>query len=340
MMLNILLISFIILICLIIIIFKNNKNINYNLNNNIKELDIVNNLKEEQENNKDNKDNKETKEYNVSRTVRLVIIYVFLSIWALIVLFPFYWMIITSLKTFTSYNAEQIPTLFAMPPTFENYLTAFTEVNLARYLFNTITFSIITTILTVVVITLAAFAFARLKFRGKGVIFILILSLMMIPNELVVITNYTTMVNLNLRNTFTGLILPSIMSIFYIYWLRQVFMQVPDEIYLAAKVDGTSDFKYLLKVLVPIAKPTMISITLLKFIECWNLYVWPRLITTDSKYYLVSQGIQMIKQNGFGRENIPAMMAAVVVVSLPILIIFIIFRKQIMAGVAREGTKG
>lgn len=331
----IILITFIILLLLLIIILKsglsNKDACNFNQANNVKE-NIVKEEKEVKSNNKI--------EDNSNHTFRKIIIYIFLIIWALIVIFPFYWMIITSLKSFTAYNAEQVPSLIAMPPTIINYLTAFKEVSLARYLVNTLLFSVGTTIITVVVITLAAFAFARLNFKGKNIIFIMFLALMMIPNELVVITNYTTAVNLNLRNTFTGLVLPSIMSIFYVYWLKQVFSQVPNEIYLAAKVDGTSDFKYMYKVLVPIAKPTMISITLLKFIECWNLYVWPRLITTDSKYYLVSQGVQMIKQNGFGRENIPAMMAAVVVVSLPILIIFIIFRRQIMSGVSREGTKG
>lgn len=190
------------------------------------------------------------------------------------------------------------------------------------------------------VITLAAFAFARLDFKGKDLVFTIFLALMMIPNELVVITNYATITNLNLRNTFTGLILPSVTSVFYIYLLKENFEGVPDDLYKAAKVDGTSDLRYLLKVLIPICKPTMITIIILKVIECWNSYVWPRLVTDDANYFLVSNGIQEIRENGFGRENIPAMMAAVVVISLPLIVLFIIFHKKIMAGVAQGGTKG
>ena len=171
-------------------------------------------------------------------------------------------------------------------------------------------------------------------------IFTLFLALMMIPSELVVITNYVTITNWDMRNTFTGLILPSVTSVFYIYLLKENFAQIPDELYRAAKVDGTSDFRYLWKVMIPISKPTIITITILKVIECWNSYVWPRLVTDDEAYFLVSGGIQAIRENGFGRENIPAMMAAVVVISLPIIILFLIFRKKIMEGVSRGGTKG
>ena len=222
----------------------------------------------------------------------------------------------------------------------ENYADAFTQVPLGGYLVNTVIFSVITTALMVVVITLAAFAFARLEFRGKNVIFTLFLSLMMIPGELVVITNFATITSWEMRNTFMGLILPSVTSVFYIYLLKENFEQVPDELYRAAKVDGTSDFKFLWKVMIPMCWPTLITIIILKVIECWNSYVWPRLITDDPAYYLVSGGIQEIRENGFGRENIPAMMAAVVVVSIPLILLFLVFRKKIMAGVSRGGLKG
>lgn len=192
----------------------------------------------------------------------------------------------------------------------------------------------------IAVITLSAFAFARLEFRGKNLVFTLFLALMMIPTELTVITNYATVTTLGWRNTFIGLILPSVTSVFYIYLLKENFETVPDDLYKAAKVDGTSDLKYLVKVLIPICKPTMITIVILKVIECWNSYVWPRLVTDDPKYFLVSNGIQEIRENGFGRENIPAMMAAVVVISLPLIILFLIFRKKIMSGVASGGLKG
>ena len=266
--------------------------------------------------------------------------YTLLTFWAILVLFPFYWMVLTSVKSYGAYNSEWIPQLYTLSPTLQNYRDAFTAVPLAGYFTNTIVFTVATTALMLVVTVLAAFAFARLNFRGKDLAFTLFLSLMMIPTELVVITNYVTITNADLRNTFTGLILPSVTSVFYIYLLKENFSQIPDELYYAAKVDGTSDLKYLFKVLIPICKPTIVTITILKVIECWNSYVWPRLVTDDQAYFLVSNGIQEIRENGFGRENIPAMMAAVVVISVPLILLFLIFRKKIMAGVSRGGMKG
>ena len=267
-------------------------------------------------------------------------VYALLGFWALMVLFPFYWMLLTSVKSYGSYNAEYVPKLFTLSPTLQNYADAFQAVPLGRYSLNTIVFTVITTGIMLVVTVLAAFAFARLNFRGKDLAFTVFLSLMMIPNELVVITNYVTITNAELRNTFLGLILPSVTSVFYIYLLKENFSQIPDELYYAAKVDGTSDLKYLWKVMIPICQPTIVTVTILKVIECWNSYVWPRLVTTDPNHFLVSNGIQEIRENGFGRENIPAMMAAVVVISLPLIVLFLIFHKKIMAGVARGGTKG
>ena len=277
---------------------------------------------------------------HIRKRVLSIVIYTLLTIWGLIVLFPFYWMILTSVKSYGSYNSEYIPAFITLSPTLENYAHAFTAVPLARYFTNTLIFTVITTAIMLVVTVLAAFAFARLNFRGKNLVFTLFLALMMIPNELVVITNYVTITDLELRNTFAGLILPSVTSVFYIYLLKENFSQIPDNLYYAAKVDGTSDFKYLMKVMVPICKPTIITVAILKIIECWNSYVWPRLVTDNELYFLVSNGIQSIRENGFGRENIPAMMAAVVVISVPLIILFLIFRKKIMAGVARGGMKG
>ena len=266
--------------------------------------------------------------------------YLMLGIWGVIVLFPFYWMVLTSIKSYSAYNSEYIPKFFTLYPTLQNYAEAFSAVPLARYFLNTLIFTVVTTCLMLVVITLAAFAFARLNFRGKRLAFTLLLSLMMIPNELVIITNFVTITDLNLRNTFMGLILPSVTSVFYIYLLKENFAQVPDELYYAAKVNGTSDFKYLTRVLIPICSPTLVTIIILKVIECWNSYVWPRLITDDENLFLVSNGIQAIRENGFGRENIPAMMAAVVVISVPLIALFLVFRKKIMEGVSRGGLKG
>ena len=280
------------------------------------------------------------KQARIRSRVRSTAVHILLSLWAVIVLFPFYWMVLTSVKSYSAYNSEYIPKFFTLSPTLQNYVDAFTAVPLGRYFTNTLVFTLITTLLMLSVITLAAFAFARLEFKGKRLAFTLLLSLMMIPNELVIITNFVTITDLGLRNTFTGLILPSVTSVFYIYLLKENFAQIPDELYYAAKVDGTSDFKYLTKVMIPICSPTMITIVILKVIECWNSYVWPRLITDDENYFLVSNGIQAIRESGFGRENIPAMMAAVVVISVPLIALFLIFRNKIMDGVSRGGTKG
>ena len=274
-----------------------------------------------------------------SRVIKTVS-YAFLTVWAVMVLFPFYWMVLTSVKGYGAYNSEWIPQLYTLAPTLQNYADAFTQVPLAGYFTNTIIFTVVTTALMLMVTVLAAFAFSRLTFRGKDLAFTLFLSLMMIPTELVVITNYVTVTELDMRNSFAGLILPSVTSVFYIYLLKENFSQIPDELYYAAKVDGTSDFKYLWKVMIPICKPTIVTITILKVIECWNSYVWPRLVTDNDNYYLVSTGIQEIRENGFGRENIPAMMAAVVVISVPLIVLFLIFRKKIMAGVSTGGVKG
>ena len=290
--------------------------------------------------------NRQTDYERVERSARVrrralsVVTYALLTLWALIVLFPFYWMLLTSVKSYSAYNGEYIPQFYTLSPTFENYAEAFTAVPLARYFLNTLIFTLATTAAMLVVTVLAAFAFSRLAFRGRNVLFAAFLSLMMIPNELVIITNFVTITEWHMRNTFQGLILPSVTSIFYIYLLKENFEQIPDELYKAAKLDGTSDLKYLLRVMIPICRPTIITITILKVIECWNSYVWPRLITDDSDYFLVSNGIQTIRESGFGRENIPAMMAAVVAVSLPLIVLFLIFRKKIMDGVSRGGTKG
>ncbi|MBQ2656939.1 MAG: carbohydrate ABC transporter permease [Erysipelotrichaceae bacterium] len=275
-----------------------------------------------------------------SNVIWTVFVFVLLTIWSIIVLFPFYWMVLTSFKSYASYNSEYIPRFFTLHPTIANYIQAFTAVPLTRYINNTVIFTLITTILMMIVAVLAAFSFSRLDFKGKDLVFTLFLSLMMIPNELVIITNFVTITDAGLRNSYLGLILPSITSVFYIYLLKENFEQIPDELYKAAKVDGTSDFKYLWKVMIPICRPTIVTVLILKIIECWNSYVWPRLITDDENYFLVSNGIQTIRESGFGRENIPAMMAAVVIISIPLIVLFLIFHKKIMEGVSRGGTKG
>lgn len=285
---------------------------------------------------------KPRKKLLTKKNVRGAVVVGLLSIWALIVLFPFYYMIITSLKSYGGFNAEMdiFSKIMVTSPTLESYKTAFDAVPLAKYFANTLVFTLLTTAIMLIVTVLAAYGFARINFKGKNLLFTFFLSLMMIPAELVVITNYITITNLDMRNTLLGLVLPSVTSVFYIYLLKENFQQVPNELYYAAKVDGTTDLKYLFKVMIPICKPTVVTVTILKVIECWNSYVWPRLVTDDAEKYLISNGIQAIKESGFGRENVPAMMAAVVTVSIPLILLFLIFRNKIMEGVARGGTKG
>ena len=286
---------------------------------------------------------KDTKNQNARRLgegVRKGVIYTLLTIWALFVLFPFYWMVLTSFKSYGAYNAEWIPQLYTLSPTLESYTTAFTQVPLWKYFTNTLIFTLATTALMLVVTVLAAFAFSRLRFKGRDLVFTLFLALMMIPSELVVITNYVTITNWDMRNTFAGLILPSVTSVFYIYLLRENFSQIPDELYYAAKVDGTSDLKYLCKVMVPICKPTIITITILKVIECWNSFIWPRLVANDEAHRLITNGLRDAFTDMSGQANIPVQMAAVAVVSAPLFLVFIFLRKYIMKGVSRSGIKG
>ena len=279
----------------------------------------------------------------IMKVVSQFFLYLFLFAIAFIILFPFYWMVISSVKTLDEYLLT-IPTLFPREFDFANYAEAFNTANLGRLFGNTVFVGVVSTILSLIITVLSAFAFARLEFKGKNAMFAALLATMMIPGELFTITNYKTVNDLGWLELetygFTVLIVPFLVSVFYIYLLKQNFMQIPNELYLAAKVDGTSDLKYLWKVMIPISKPTLITVTILKVIECWNSYVWPRLITDDENYFLVSNGIQEIRENGFGRENIPAMMAAVVVISVPLIVLFLCFRKKIMAGVAQGGTKG
>ena len=275
----------------------------------------------------------------VSVIISKILVYFFLIVIALAVIFPFYWMINSSLKDREEYELS-VPTFIPRKFMFSNYAEAFRAGNLGRLFVNTMIVGVSSTLLSLVITVITAFALARLEFRGKNILFAGMLATMMIPGELFTITNYSTVTNFGWINTYTVLIVPFLVSVFYIYLLRQNFLQIPDELYLAAKVDGTSDFKYLTKVMIPICRPTIVTVVLLKVIECWNSYVWPRLITDNQLYFLVSNGIQELRENGFGRENVPAMMAAVVVISVPLVVLFLIFRRKIMEGVSRGGTKG
>ena len=275
----------------------------------------------------------------VMKIVVQVLLYTFLSIMALIVVFPFYWMIISSLKTTVEYRLP-VPTLFPRQIMWSNYVEAFSAANLGRLFINTVIVGIVSTLLSLVITILSAFAFARLEFKGKNALFAALLATMMIPGELFTITNYITVNNFGWIDTYTVLIVPFLVSIFYIYLLRQNFLQIPNELYLAAKVDGTGDFKYLCKVMIPLSLPTLISITILKMMGAWNSYVWPRLVTKSEEMRLITNGLRDAFTDMSGQANIPVQMAAVAVVSAPLFLVFIFLRKYIMKGVSRSGIKG
>lgn len=265
--------------------------------------------------------------------------YAFLIFMALVVLFPFYWMINSSLKSLEEYR-QSVPTFWPQKVLWSNYAEAFTAASLGRLFFNTAYVGIVSTILSLVITILSAFTFARLEFRGKNLLFSALLATMMIPGELFTITNYSTVTNLGWMNTYTVLIVPFLVSVFYIYLLRQNFLQIPNELYLAAKVDGTSDFKYLCKVMIPLSLPTLISITILKMMGAWNSYIWPRLVANDDAHRLITNGLRNAFTDTTGDVNYPVQMAAVALVSAPLFLVFIFLRKYIMKGVSRSGIKG
>ena len=265
--------------------------------------------------------------------------YAFLIFMALVVLFPFYWMINSSLKSLAEYR-QSVPTFWPQKVLWSNYAEAFTAASLGRLFFNTAYVGIVSTILSLVITILSAFAFARLEFKGKNLLFSALLATMMIPGELFTITNYSTVTNLGWMNTYTVLIVPFLVSVFYIYLLRQNFLQIPNELYLAAKVDGTSDFKYLCKVMIPLSLPTLISITILKMMGAWNSYIWPRLVANDDAHRLITNGLRNAFTDTTGDVNYPVQMAAVALVSAPLFLVFVFLRKYIMSGVSRSGIKG
>ncbi len=268
-----------------------------------------------------------------------VFYYAFLFFMALVVLFPFYWMLNSSLKSLMEYHMS-VPTFWPQTLMWSNYAEAFNTANLGRLFLNTAYVGIISTILSLVITVLSAFAFARLEFKGRDVLFAALLATMMIPGELFTITNYSTVTNLGWMNTYTVLIVPFLVSVFYIYLLRQNFLQIPNELYLAAKVDGTSDFKYLWKVMIPLALPTLISITILKMMSAWNAYIWPRLVANDEAHRMITNGLRNAFTESTGDVNYPVQMAAVALVSAPLFLVFIFLRKYIMRGVSRSGIKG
>ena len=282
---------------------------------------------------------KENSKGRIGRVFAEAVNYLFLIVMAAIVLFPFYWMIISSLKSLEEYRMST-PTFWPRVILLSNYMDAFTTASLGRLFVNTMIVGVVSTILSLIITILTAFAFARLEFKGKDLLFAALLGTMMIPGELFTITNYSTVTSFGWINTYTVLIVPFLVSVFYIYLLRQNFLQIPNELYLAAKVDGTSDLKYLWKVMVPLAKPTLISITILKMMGAWNTYIWPKLVANDDAHQLITNGLRNAFTDASGQVNIPEQMAAVAIVSAPLFLVFLFLRKYIMAGVSRSGIKG
>ena len=282
---------------------------------------------------------KTTSTQRVTQIAVRILVYAFLIAMAIVVLFPFYWMIISSLKTLDEYRLSQ-PTFFPRTIMFSNYADAFTTASLGRLFLNTMIVGVSSTLLSLIITVLSAFAFARLEFKGKELLFSGLLATMMIPGELFTITNFVTVTEFGWRNTYTVLIVPFLVSVFYIFLLRQNFMQIPNELYLAAKVDGTTDFKYLWKVMVPLSLPPLISITILKMMGAWNSYMWPRLVANDAAHSMITNGLRNAFTDTTGDVNYPVQMAAVAIVSAPLFLVFIFLRKYIMAGVSRSGIKG
>lgn len=283
-----------------------------------------------------------SRKQRVMKTLVLIGLYAFLTLIAVTVLFPFYWMLVSSFKSIPEYEAT-VPTFWPQQFHWENYGVAFTgSLNLGRLFLNTCIVGIVSTILSLVITILSAYAFARLEFKGKNVLFAALLATMMIPGELFTVTNFVTVTNFGWQSTFTALIVPFLVSVFYIYLLRQNFMQIPNELYLAAKIDGASDLKYLWKVMIPLSAPTLISITILKMMGAWNSYVWPNLVARDLPHRLITVGLrgEAFFDEIMQQTNMPAQMAAVVLVTLPLLLVFMFFRKYIMRGVSRSGIKG
>ena len=287
-----------------------------------------------------------TAKQRVVKVLVQILLYTFLTVMAIIVIFPFYWMIISSLKNYEEFRSST--TFFPMQLDFMNYAEVFKDGQLLSFFLRTAIVGVVSTLLSLVITVLSAFAFARLEFKGKDALFGALLATMMIPGELFTITNYKTVMDLKWQNNELALIIPFLVSVFYIYLLRQNFMQIPNELYLAAKVDGTSDIKYLWKVMIPLSYPTLISITILKMMGAWNTYKWPELVA--SKIPLITNGIRnhinftaIDPATGTeiaGVTDVPVQMAAVFLVSIPLFLVFIFLRKYIMKGVSRSGIKG
>jgi len=291
------------------------------------------------------------KKQKLKRNIFNVVLYTFLGIVAIFVVIPFYWMILTALKS--DADLVVVPPKLFLPfkeIVFQNFNDAFARAPFGRNMINTITVAAISTVGTLFTTIFAAFAFSRLNFKGRDLLFIILISTMMIPGEIFVITNYSTVARLgwlganNVPQLYSqallAMTLPFMTSVFFIFFLRQSFKRIPDELYFAAKVDGTSDFKYLWRIMVPIAKPTIITITILNAMGTWNAYIWPNLVTDNADFRMVTDGLRNAYSELGGRTIFNEQMAAALIITLPLLVVFLLLKKYIMRGVSRSGIKG
>ena len=303
--------------------------------------------------------------YKGQKIFTQVLLYAFLTLFGLFIVFPFFYMVVTSMKSEILYDSEAARKLISLVPQFESVYGLNDQGNFVRtwqlfdnyrivldssnnffvYYMNTIIVSVVSTAFTVVTAVLAAFAFARLEFKGKNLLFTIILATMMVPGEMMVITNFQTAATWGWQNTYAALIFVHGVSVFYIFYLRQTFQQIPNELFLAAKVDGYGHFRYLWRVMVPIGMPTIVTIIILSLMGSWNAFIWPNLIASGTNptfghtMRVVSNGLMSLFQGEYSSED-TIKVAASMVITLPLFVFFLIFRKFIMRGVSRSGIKG
>jgi multiple sugar transport system permease protein len=269
--------------------------------------------------------------------VKYIILYVILGIGAVFMIFPFFWMITGGFKTAQEIAAFP-PLLFPTHFNLDNFKFALETAPFAKYFVNSVVVTVSSVSLSTLTTILAAFAFSRLEFKGRDALFTLLLALMMVPFEMIVITNYRTIINMGLLNTRLALIIPFTSSIFYTYILRNFFVSIPESLYRSAKIDGCSNWQYLWKVMVPMARPSLVTIILLNSIAAWNSFFWPMLVTNTTAARTLPFGLYAFMTESGARNEY--MMAAATIVVLPMMILFLFARKYIVTGVSKGGLKG
>ncbi|MDT2744795.1 carbohydrate ABC transporter permease [Enterococcus asini] len=271
------------------------------------------------------------------KRVIIFICYFFLIVLAIITVFPFVYMVLGGLMTRSEVTSIP-PTIIPAHLQFANFLDVFEKAPFIRYFFNTVFVSAVTTIATLITAVLASFALTSLEFRFKKVVLAIMVSLLMVPYESIIFTNFNTIARLGLLNTYASLIIPFLTSIFYIYYLNSYLSGISITYYKAAKIDGASDMEYIRKILVPMTKPALVTVGILTFISSWNSFLWPLLVTNDKAHRLLNNGLSAFSTES--GSDVHLQLAAATLTVIPILIIYFIFRKEIIRGVAKNGLKG